>query len=158
MNILFFLVISTTLSFLSELRTCFFNSSKDKSAAEKIIKLTDNNYTQPVFKGYRGAAYTILSDNEINPFLKLKKFNQGKELLEQAIKEDSTIFDLRFLRFSVQQESPAFLGYKSNINNDKQFIINNVSTLNDLNYKNKVIEYLSQSKELLPSEKQKLKK
>jgi hypothetical protein len=142
---------------LNELRNCFFESSKNKAAAEKIISITEKNYSQPVLKGYRGAAFTILSEKENNPFTKLKKFNLGKDLLEEAIQQDSAIFDLRFLRFSIQQESPGFLGYKSNLNTDKIFIINNLTNINDLTYKNKVITYLRESKLLTQAEKKKLK-
>jgi hypothetical protein len=38
--------------------------------------------------------------------------------------------EIRFLRYLVQLNSPAFLGYNTNLDNDYKFIINNIYSEN----------------------------
>jgi hypothetical protein len=63
----------------------------------------------------------------INPFVKLKAFNDGKEQLEKVIKQYPQDIELRFLRFCVQDGTPAILDYKLNMKEDSQFIENKIS-------------------------------
>jgi len=58
-----------------------------------------------------------------NPVAKLKYFNEGKIYLEKAIAQASNNVELHFLRFTIQTNLPGFLGYKSNIEEDRSFIL-----------------------------------
>jgi hypothetical protein len=64
-----------------------------------------------VILAYQGAAYTMLADCTGSTFRKLKNFNQGKEIINEAVREDPSNSEIRFIRFMVQDRAPAFLGY-----------------------------------------------
>jgi hypothetical protein len=81
----------------------------------------------PIKKGYTGASLMIGASHEINPLTKLKYFNQGKEILEAAIVESQESIELHYLRFTIQEHSPALLGYKSKMKLDKVFLMSKMS-------------------------------
>ena len=47
---------------------------------------------------------------------------KGKENIEEAIRKEPNNTELRFIRLSVQKNAPSFLGYKSNVQEDTDFI------------------------------------
>ncbi|PIB34406.1 hypothetical protein BFP72_02710 [Reichenbachiella sp. 5M10] len=60
---------------------------------------------------------------------KVRAFKTGAEMLETEIKNDPTQVEFRFLRLAIQEESPAILGYKDNIEEDKAMIVDYYSKL-----------------------------
>ncbi len=58
------------------------------------------------------------------PLAKLSRFNRGKQMLEEAIQNAPNNPDLIFLRYSIQRSAPSFLGYDSNLNKDRKFLLN----------------------------------
>jgi hypothetical protein len=93
-----------------------------------------------------------------NPYTKFKYFVKGKESLEQAIKKDPRNIEYRFLRLSVQLNTPEFLGYNSNIKEDKLAIFNGVKTLTDKDLLERIANYTSNAKRLTTLEKEEVKK
>ena len=57
-----------------------------------------------------------------NPYTKLSYFNDGKKLIDQAIKMDPKNAELRYLRFMIQQNTPDFLNYSDDINADFEIL------------------------------------
>ncbi|WP_304342808.1 hypothetical protein [Chryseobacterium koreense] len=78
-----------------------------------------------VYLGYLGAYQTIWANHVFSPLEKLNTFKKGKKNIEQAIKEQPKNAELRFIRFSVQKNAPSFLGYRSNLKEDEEFIRKN---------------------------------
>ena len=60
-----------------------------------------------------------------SPISKWNTFKKGKGNIEQAIKIEPDNVELRFIRLSIQKNIPSFLGYKSNIDEDIEFIKKN---------------------------------
>lgn len=98
----------------------------DKELCEKMIadldKAKNNSATH---LAYLGALQTIWANHVFSPISKLGTFKEGKKNIEQAIKKEPDNVELRFIRLSVQKNAPSFLGYKSNINEDTEFIKEN---------------------------------
>lgn len=98
----------------------------DKELCEKMIadldKAKNNSATH---LAYLGALQTIWANHIFSPVSKLGTFKEGKKNIEQAIKKEPSNVELRFIRLSVQKNAPSFLGYKSNINEDTEFIKEN---------------------------------
>ncbi|MGB1383840.1 MAG: hypothetical protein ACPG6N_01235 [Flavobacteriales bacterium] len=85
------------------------------SAAEELnLNGTDSWLEQ----GFQATAEMMLAEPLINPVEKLRHFNAGKEMLEEAIAADPTDPDLRLLRLSVQWKVPAFLDYRDCMEED----------------------------------------
>lgn len=133
---------------ISALRSLYYQAVTDESSFTKLSKLLVSVDTKspPVLVCYKGATEMIAAKYAINPFLKLGKFKKGRLLIEQAIKRDAEDVEMRFLRFSIQTNLPAFLGYGHKIKDDKDFLINEINDITDQSLKNNVISYLSSSK------------
>lgn len=142
---------------LSEVRNLYQKASKEERAGIKLLKLTKGfDENNPVFLGYYGAAHMIRAKYVFNPFSKMSHFNKGKNLYSQAIEADPENIELRFLRFAVQSETPFFLGYKENLEEDKKFLLSKIKRLRDLELYEMIVAYLRTSELLSPSEKEKL--
>lgn len=98
----------------------------DKELCEKIIaELTETKNNSATHMAYLGGLQTIWANHVFSPISKLNTFKEGKKNIEQAIKKEPENVELRFIRLSVQKNAPSFLGYKSNINEDTEFIKEN---------------------------------
>jgi hypothetical protein len=81
------------------------------------------------------------------PSNKLKYFNKGSQLLDQAISSDSKNIEFRYLRFIFQMEVPSFLDYKSELTEDfNLFSCNLLGSNYDLNYKKRMVSTLLEIK------------
>lgn len=98
----------------------------DKELCEKMIaELTETKNNSATHMAYLGGLQTIWANHVFSPISKLNTFKEGKKNIEQAIKKEPDNVELRFIRLSVQKNAPSFLGYKSNINEDTEFIKEN---------------------------------
>ncbi|MEI6594738.1 MAG: hypothetical protein WCO28_04180 [Bacteroidota bacterium] len=158
--IVIFLMVFTTKSYsnsidILDLRKHFYAASINKSSADSFLLLMEsvNINTDPVLLGYRGMAYMMQANYSKNPFVKLRNFNAGKTIIEQAIQKNPWNIEIRFLRFCVQTNVPLILGYSGDINNDKLFITLQWKRLNDLDLKNRISKYMIDSKQCNELEK-----
>jgi hypothetical protein len=141
---------------LKKARDLFNQSLFDKNKAEEFAAYMQSNNLSAIAIGYKGASSMMLSKYGINPFSKLKNFNEGKELLETALQKDPTSVELHYLRFSFQTNVPAILNYNNMIENDKAFLIKSLKNISDAELKSSVITVLKNSKYLNAHEKQSL--
>lgn len=142
---------------ISEVRELYLKAAENEAAAEKLLKLTeDADGSQPLLLGYSGAGRMMMAKHVGNPFKKYGHFNKGKEKFTSAIEADPENVELRFLRFSVQAEAPAFLGYRENLEEDKAILLREVPKVEDPQVKKMMLHYLTTSKGLSDSEKEKL--
>lgn len=124
---------------LTELRSLFASAAKEKSACNDLLqKLEPVQIDEPLLYGYKGATLMLSAEYPLNPFKKLLRFNNGKEILESAITAGSDLVELRFLRLAIQKNSPPFLGYKDNIQEDSLFLENALPEIKDLYLKNQI--------------------
>lgn len=72
---------------------------------------------------YEGALQMKKASIINNPKDKLALFKQGRTKLESAIKNSSDNAEYRFLRLMIQENAPGFLGYNSNLQEDKKIIV-----------------------------------
>lgn len=155
-----YLFISTALDQqpqISEVRNLYKNAAEEEAAAEKLLEFTeDKTSANPLVLGYNGAAHMMVAKHVGNPFKKLSYFNKGKEIFTKAIEAAPDNVELRFLRFAVQAETPAFLNYKQDLEEDKEILLAKVPGLKDAELKRMILKYLSTSKGLSDAEKEKL--
>jgi len=131
----------------------------DSRKANKELQTVLANYSNhnSLINGYRGAAVMIEAKHMFNPLSRWNKFKQGKALIEDAIKADGSNYELRYLRFAIQTNIPAVLGYSANIESDKKVLINQMESLNDFDLRKRVINYLIAAKVCTHEEMAKLK-
>ncbi|MBB5440428.1 hypothetical protein HDC92_004129 [Pedobacter sp. AK017] len=102
-----------------------------------IAELEKTKNNSATHLAYLGGLQTIWTNHVFSPISKLNTFKEGKKNIEQAIKNEPNNAELRFIRLSVQKNAPSFLGYKSSIDEDTEFIKKNKNQISsDILHKN----------------------
>jgi hypothetical protein len=137
---------------ITEVRTVYEKAIYSQQIAVDLIdKLNASNNN--TFLGYKGAVTMIMAKHVFSPYKKLNYFKNGKEILEKALLKEPLNIELRFLRFSIQSNSPKFLDYHSNVTGDKSFLLKEVKTINDTDLKQRITKFLLNSSEVSKTEK-----
>lgn len=93
---------------------------------EMISELRNSQNISATHLAYFGGLQAIWANHVFNPITKLKTFQEGKENIEKAIETEPNNVELRFIRLSIQRNVPGFLGYRSNVKEDSEFIKKNL--------------------------------
>ncbi len=148
-----FLIPGKDVLFFRELLT---RAATSEEAAQLMFKRSaaldsDNE----VLKGYAAMSYLMMSKYAGSPMQKLSYFREGKNRLEAAITRSPGNIELLYLRFSVQSNLPAFLGYYRNKTEDKLKLMAWLKTgdIKDTDLRARVLDFLKQSDELNDAEK-----
>ena len=126
--ILFLFMSAGTYGQIEELRRLFSLASVDEKANQQLLDKTKNAElkSNTLLYAYHGSALMTMANHYTWPTTKLDYFNRGKKKLEKAINYDLLNVEMRFIRYSVQKEAPAMLGYYEDIETDKAFIKKNI--------------------------------
>ncbi len=130
-----------------ELRELYYNAHTGKAAANKFFREMDNLKTEqdPVIICYRGMSWLMMASHTLNPFTRWADFCKGKDLIELAINKEPGNVEMRFLRFCIQTNIPAFLSYHSSEETDKKMMIKEWHNITDKDLKIRIRNYLVQS-------------
>lgn len=118
------------------------------SKLESISKNDEN-----VLIAYKGAVISITAQYKNTNKLKSSTFKSGVSLIEYAVENDVSNVETRFVRLSVQQNSPKFLKYNKEIEADKKFILNNFNQISSTDLKNYLKGYILESENFTEGEK-----
>lgn len=109
---------------MTGLRENYNKTVADKKLCENTIReLRTLKNMSPTQLAYLGGLQAIWANHVFNPIDKLGTFNKGKKNIERAIFLEPNNIELRFIRLSIQKNTPSFLGYKSNIKEDTILIM-----------------------------------
>ena len=75
-------------------------------------------------KAYKGLSWAMMAEHSFLPHTKYNRFTTGRNMVEEAIKDDPLNAELRYVRLMIQLNAPAFLGYNSNVEEDMELLIN----------------------------------
>ncbi|WP_148041663.1 hypothetical protein [Epilithonimonas hominis] len=124
------------------IRKNYQKAVSDKMICKEMLNHFENKNNTGLDLAYEGAFQAIWAKHAINPLEKLTTFKKGKKNIEKAVKQNPNLIETRFLRYSIQKESPAFLGYKSNIDEDKMLLNRNIKDVDDIILKQMIIDIL----------------
>ena len=137
----------------------FEQASVNEMSAHKLLAIlnAEPNLT-PTLLGYKGSTLAMEAKYTLNPYKKLKYFNEGKSLLEKSINNDPQNIELRYLRLAIQSTIPTFLNYSKNIDSDKILLLGAIKSrlILDEDLLKKITLFLNQCKYLSQSEKNQL--
>lgn len=125
--IISFLLFSFTIP-IQNVRELYKNAPKTKLNSDKFynklkdVKDTDN----AVLVGYKSVSIILKAKFVKGVKNKKRFFKQGVLLLEKQIERQPENIELRFIRLSIQENSPKRLKYKKKISVDKSFIKQNL--------------------------------
>ena len=134
-----FFFISISLSFSSndlyKVRELYFKVSLEEEELETFENYLNKKIktSNPEIEGYKCVLWFLKAKEYYNPYKKYEAFSEGKKQLELLITKNPNSIELRFLRLTIQDNLPSFLGYDDNITEDNKFIKKNIKSLkNDL--------------------------
>ncbi|MCM8809974.1 MAG: hypothetical protein NC934_07430 [Candidatus Omnitrophica bacterium] len=120
---------------------------------KKIDKELDSNFKD----AYYGAYLTLVAKHSINPYTKYFKLKEGLEFLNKSIKNDPEKLEFRFLRLSILNYVPSFLGFDNFFYEDyrqiKNLIIKKDYTELDRKIHKGILEFLLRSQKISEDEK-----
>ena len=158
LSFLFFLNSFTNTS-IGELRKLYPTATSSEEAsrafAQKLTAVNEQS-TDAVLLGYKGASVIMLSRFEKKISDKMKLLKEGASLIEQAVAKDANNIEIRLIRLSVQENLPAIVKYKKNIHEDKTFILKNYEEQSG-GLKDYLKRFVLQSKSFSKEEKASLK-
>ncbi|OJJ22869.1 hypothetical protein BKI52_00525 [marine bacterium AO1-C] len=118
---------------INEVRLLYKQASKNRRKCDELYAKLDVKEVEqhPVFLGYKGAAQAIRAKHSIFPHLKYTRFRDAMSILDRAIIKDAHSAELRFLRFTIQTNSPAIFNYKGQIQEDKKMMTDALPQVQD---------------------------
>jgi hypothetical protein len=129
-NFCFILVFAFPQKNVEYLRKQYFSIGNDGKGALKMYQaLASSVSNDALIKAYTGAASAAAAGEVSGPYEKLKYFRHGTKLLDEAVLQKPLDAEIRFLRLATQLASPPFLGYNSNVEEDKLLIITTLVSL-----------------------------
>ena len=122
---------------VKHIRELYLTSYSNKSTCDSLssyLNLFDKKNN--TIDAYIGANNLLISKFSKNIVKKFKYFEEGKKLIEQAIKNDPKNIEIIFIRYLNQINCPWFLNYNQNLVEDRDFLIKNFNLINDPYFKN----------------------
>ena len=105
------------------LRHQYEQAAANKEAGEKFYNLLHDYKAQDALVlGYKAASEAIKA-RDASMLNKLTYVQQAAQTFEQAVSLDPANAEIRFLRFSVESNLPAFLGLSKHVEEDKAFLL-----------------------------------
>lgn len=127
LRLLVLLPLFLTINEIDQIRQCrklFFQVAQNDAGLNELFEhleaAPEENY---LIMAYKGVVATMAAENAKGVSNKFKLFLQGKAILEKTIKEHPDDIEPRFLRLTVQENAPFFLGYNGDKEADKDHII-----------------------------------
>lgn len=149
---LFFIIMPVD---LDAIRNAYKEAAHDKTKVTALNKqlsaITKDD--DIVLVAYKGAAITLQARYEKNLKEKKRLFIEGVGYIEFAINKSPNAIEPRFIRIGIQENTPKLLKYKSNIKEDKLFLLKQYKTIKHEILKNHIKEYILQSKAFSDEEK-----
>jgi hypothetical protein len=139
---------------LSSLRTYYAEAQSKEASANALLKLT-NQSNEPLMIAYNGAAYAFLANHYFNPYSKLSALTTGLDQINKAVNSANTDIEIRFIRFSIEENIPGFVPCTKHLATDKAFLLKNLSKQHS--YFSTMKAYLLASAQLSAQEKELIK-
>jgi hypothetical protein len=137
---------------METVRSLYNLSHENIEACKKLIAYCEHKKSI-VYNAYLLAAQMIETKFIRNPFIIIKKFNTSKNELEELIKQNPKEIELRYIRYTIQVNTPAFVGYNKSIKEDRQFLNQFIKTTSDKALRSHILFYLKNTNDLKDDEK-----
>ncbi len=127
------------------------SKSKTFVLSDDLKGITKNDDQR--FVAYKGAVTALTAKYQKGAKLKGQTFKDGVKWIEYAVSQNSSDIEIRFVRLSIQQNSPKFLGYNDDIEADKIFLLKNFNQIKSSELKKYLKGYILESENFTEDEK-----
>ncbi|MBP1616443.1 MAG: Uncharacterized protein H6Q14_270 [Bacteroidetes bacterium] len=114
---------------LEDVRLGYAKAVSDKKLCRHFIDELAADVQSDTHLAYLGAFQAIWANHVFSPVSKLKTFKKGINNIEMAVEKSPDNAEIRFVRLSIQKNSPGFLGYNAHIAEDRQFLLDHVAPI-----------------------------
>jgi hypothetical protein len=124
-------------------------------------QLIDSKSNDALTLAYIATFNALKAKHALNPYSKITFLNSFDNQIKSAIKRQPENLEIRFLRLSVQANIPTFLGYSSNLAEDKLKILTLIKSQKfsekDGLFIRKIVNYMVQTNQLSVEESKAIK-
>lgn len=138
---------------LKHLRIFYTKALKSAKAINQLSRLSSTEKTA-IFLAYQGTSKALEARNSNWPSTKISLAKEAYSLLNKAISKDQKNYEVRFLRYSFECETPSWLELNAHIAKDERFLISYAKK--GLPIAGVMKAYLSKNAKLSLKEKEKL--
>ena len=153
-------------STINYIRNEFYAAIEDEDDTYALEKFIIKNYSEdysdypPIILAYYGGVQTLKAKHAFNPVSKLSHLISGLNRLEEAIKKSPDNLEIRFMRFSILDHVPGFLGYSDERESDKDkvctLLMNKNYSIMNMEIQKGIVEYMLQTDRLTVEQRSKL--
>ncbi|WP_108808756.1 hypothetical protein [Aquimarina spinulae] len=142
----FFFFVGDTVR-IEDIRDAYKTCNESKEKAEQFYELTQKGLQNKgaIYQAYHGAALALKASFSWNPFSKISYFNKAKKMIDEAILSEPNNIELRMIRLSIQTNTPKIADYYKNLEEDKDYIFDNIDKVDDEELKLYVENFIAQS-------------
>src|SRR5690606_17265537 len=106
------------------LRQLFFEArDSEKKADELYDKVGDYQGNSAILIAYKAGAHALKAKYGFNPMSKLKHVKHSQQYFSEAVQRDPADLEIRFMRYAVEVQTPAMLGYSEHVEEDKALLL-----------------------------------
>ncbi len=107
-----------------EWRRSYLEGVKTEAGAVKLEAQTRNwQGKEALMQAYHGVALALKAKYSYNPYTKVNAVKDGAVLLNAAVNRAATDTEIRFLRYSVEVNTPSMVGISTHLAADKAHIL-----------------------------------
>lgn len=153
---------------INQIRKLFYEAVESEDKLEELENFFSKSFSEkaliyhPALLAYTGAIDALKAKHAFNPFTKFSRVLSSLSTLERAVNREPNNLEIRFIRFSILHNLPAFLGYGKERNDDIMVIVSQLANKDYIKYDPKlqknVIEFMLDSERLNASQTVQLKK
>jgi hypothetical protein len=131
----------TTAELLAEIRYLYAEvaDTTDKDALLATLAEQLPAETEPLRLAYRAVGEALKARHTWLPWEKLAYYKTAMQMFEQALAYQPTEIEVRFLRYTIQQNTPSLLGLGIDIEDDKRAIVAHILSAHTDHYMKKSI-------------------
>ncbi|MGY0391045.1 hypothetical protein ACW5R3_00625 [Bizionia sp. KMM 8389] len=140
---------------LSEVRIAYKEAAQTPEKVDVFYKqlATVTKEDNMALVAYKGASIALKARSAKTLKAKKNGFIEGVSYIEYAIDTEPNNIETRFIRLGIQENTPKILNYKSNIEEDKQFLLSQYPYISSKNLKTHIKDYILQSPSFTDNEK-----
>lgn len=107
-----------------EWRRLYLEAVKTESAATQLEQQTRSwQGKEALMQAYQGVALALKAKYSYNPYTKVSAVKEGSALLNAAVNRSAADTEIRFLRYSVEVNTPSMVGISTHLATDKAHIL-----------------------------------
>lgn len=118
------------------IRNAYIVAGENRQTTPELIALIEKyqDDTNCLMQAYLGTALAMKAEITKGKYNQYMTFINGKKILEEAINLQPELFEIRFLRFQVQENIPSVLLY-DNRSEDKTFLLTHLRCISEIKNK-----------------------